>query len=84
MNKKQINYAILSMQSWLENTYPLDDIAHDEQIVHLLTMIPKMKLMVDDDREKLMRWMGFMQGALWALGYFTVDDFREMNTKDIK
>jgi hypothetical protein len=34
-------------------------------------------------REKLMRWIGFMQGALWTDCYFTVDEFRAMNTKEI-
>lgn len=86
MNQKQINYAIAEMRKCIEDTYV--------EPCHLLTMIPKMEEMAkiikyspDDDeiREKLMRWIGFMQGALWAWDdtNFTIDDFRAMNTKEL-
>ncbi len=54
-----------------------------KEIAHLKYMIITMKKMSihdDFDLEKLMRWIGFMQGSLWALGYFSIDNFREMNT----
>ena len=30
-------------------------------------------------REKVMRWLGFIQGALWAMGIYTVDELRAHN-----
>ena len=79
MNQKQIDYAIAEMRKWVEETYA--------EPAHLLTMFPRMEEMAtktdSETREKLMRWIGFMQGALWAWGDFTVDDFRAMNTKEL-
>ena len=85
MNKKQINYALLTLQHWLENTYAKEGDQDDEYILHLHTMLPKMRQMLESgDTEKLMRWLGFIQGVLWAYDYFTIDELREMNTKDIQ
>jgi len=79
MTQEQIKYAIAEMKDWIERAYSQDH--------HLHTMIPKMEEMAEHNdyatREKLMRWIGFMQGALWADCYFTVDDFRAMNTKEV-
>lgn len=56
-----------------------------EVVAHLKYMVIEIVTMVtfapDDSetREKLMRWIGFMQGALWSRGYFSLDTFREMN-----
>lgn len=30
-------------------------------------------------REKAMRWLGFLQGAVWAFGWYTVEQLGEMN-----
>ncbi|MGE0366986.1 MAG: hypothetical protein AB7Q00_14760 [Phycisphaerales bacterium] len=32
-----------------------------------------------DNIEKAMRWLGFIQGALWALGIKTIEDLKEDN-----
>jgi len=47
------------------------------EAAHLRWMIGEMRTMTDT--EKLMRWIGFMQGALWSLGFVSIDEFREMN-----
>lgn len=76
MTQAQLKYAIAQMKAFVEEKPFIDP--------HLLTMIPQMEEMSQYNdyatREKLMRWLGFMQGALWMLGDFTVDDFRAMNT----
>ena len=60
-------------------------ISDETMIAHLKYMVIEMSVMnnfePDDSltREKLMRWLGFLQGALWARGYFSLDNFREMN-----
>jgi hypothetical protein len=33
-------------------------------------------------REKLMRWLGFLQGVLFAFGIYTVDEMRAHNKPD--
>lgn len=47
-------------------------------LAHLSTMPDKMAGMVDDP-EKLMRWLGFMQGVLFAAEVFSLDDLRHHN-----
>lgn len=57
---------------------------------HLKGMVPKMKVMLDVGRddydeefllsmEKFMRWLGFMQGVFWVIGWFGIDDLRRHN-----
>lgn len=47
---------------------------------HLLTMIPQMRKFIEEGRrDKVFRWLGFMQGAMWALGSFTLDELKDDN-----
>lgn len=47
---------------------------------HLLSMLPKMEEFIREGRrEKFFRWLGFMQGALWSLGEFSLNDLRDHN-----
>lgn len=32
-------------------------------------------------REKAMRWLGFIQGVLWTMGIFTLDELKEQSRK---
>ena len=34
-------------------------------------------------REKAMRWIGFVQGALWTMGLRSIDAMREDNTDSV-
>lgn len=58
---------------------------HMRRHTHLLdVMIPTMRVMNDEEaapkeREKLMRWLGFMQGAMWDMGYYTIDELKNHN-----
>lgn len=38
----------------------------------MLTEIPKI-----EDPEKRARWIGFVQGHMWTLGVFSIDEMRE-------
>lgn len=79
-------------------------------IDHLRSMIPKMRVMLDElhthewnlaiasitdertfkqtvtemtaQREKFMRWLGFMQGAFWLMETYTIDDLKAHNKPD--
>jgi hypothetical protein len=33
----------------------------------------------DPNMEKIMRWVVFIQGILWGLGEYTIDDLKEHN-----
>jgi hypothetical protein len=34
-------------------------------------------------REKIMRWYGFIQGALWAIDVFSVEEFKNHSRPDM-
>ncbi len=50
---------------------------------HLATMPDQMETMLDHQQtEKAMRWLGFMQGVLWARGVYTLNELRKHNAPD--
>ena len=50
---------------------------------HLLFMCGEIRVMLEEDRrEKVMRWLGFLQGALWSSG-IPLDTFKNQNRPDI-
>ncbi len=47
---------------------------------HLYSMLPEMgKFIRENQREKFSRWLGFIQGVLWLLGEFTLNELRNHN-----
>jgi hypothetical protein len=52
---------------------------------HLASMCDQIRAFIEaDEVEKAMRWLGFMQGAFWALGVFTLNDLRQHNAPGCK
>ncbi len=52
----------------------------DMALGHCLGMIPKMNDFVGEGRiEKAFRWLGFVQGVLWAHGIYTLEDLKNHN-----
>jgi len=48
---------------------------------HALWMCSEVrKFLADGRREKADRWLGFIQGVLWVLGNYTIDNMRAHNT----
>lgn len=51
-------------------------------IYHCHGMLDKMVEFVREGRmEKANRWLGFVQGVLWANGIYTLEDFKEHNRR---
>jgi hypothetical protein len=47
---------------------------------HLLWMCDQVELFLNKDQwEKVNRWLGFMQGALWMSGIYSIDEMRDHN-----
>jgi hypothetical protein len=46
---------------------------------HLLWMCEEAIAMTADRLEKKMRWLGFVQGALWMLGVHSVEELKQHN-----
>lgn len=78
----------------MTNQKLLDVIAHYESRVaylrgvsanldHVATMLPKMRTLVEEGRrEKVMRWLGFVQGVLWCFNIYTIEEMKAHNKPD--
>ena len=54
----------------LDSTY----LSEHERLSHLIFMLDTMKN--ETDEGKLNRWVGFIQGVLWAHGWWSINDLR--------
>jgi hypothetical protein len=60
-----------------------DDRDHDRKLNHCFWMIGEIRTFVVEERlEKAMRWLGFLQGVLWAQGQMTIGSLAEHNRAD--
>lgn len=72
------------LREWLDRyERVLDGLDDDPDSAHLRSMIPKMRVLLEEGRrEKLMRWIGFVQGALWVSHIFTLEELKDHNRPD--
>lgn len=49
------------------------------KLSHLRAMIAQVALWPAERIEKKFRWLGFIQGTLWALGLVTIDTLKKQN-----
>lgn len=51
-----------------------------EALTHLAEMLPQMREFVRDGRrEKLMRWLGWVQGVLFMCNIYTLEEMKQHN-----
>lgn len=56
--------------------------ARARSLKHCKWMLNQMRSFIREGRfDKVQRWLGFIQGALWATGVGSIDNFKEMNRK---
>lgn len=59
-----------------------------DKMEHALEMIPKMRVFLDEGRrEKVFRWLGFLQGVFWMANIYTVEELANHSRpskKDLK
>lgn len=98
MTDEKIREVLDRYEQTLQALAPFASDWQDKELAHLLTMIPKMRDMLADERyiwdaeqpswqyhanrEKVMRWLGFMQGAFWVKGIYTIDELKAHNRPD--
>lgn len=52
----------------------------DEALSHVLAMIPQMREFLEQGRrDKVFRWLGFIQGVLWLSGEFSLEKLKLHN-----
>ena len=90
MTKEQVLQVVSKYRTYLRQSGDdPEQVDHDlaptrgEALRHLLFMCDHIEKMVDEDIEKAMRWLGFMQGALWSQAIFTLSDLREHNIRPV-
>jgi hypothetical protein len=53
------------------------------ELAHLRFMCIEAQQFIDEGRiEKAMRWLGFLQGVLWARGFYSLDDLKNHSRPD--
>lgn len=46
---------------------------------HVVWMCEQTKVIAPENMEKACRWLGFIQGVLWAHGIYSIDQMRDDN-----
>ena len=50
---------------------------------HCYGMLDEMEIFVAEGRiDKVFRWLGFVQGVLWAYGYYSLENLKNHNRPD--
>ena len=61
-----------------ESQGPVGNLSRIDTTAHFKFMCDEAQSFVDQGRvEKAMRWLGFLQGALWMDDVFTLDDLKK-------
>lgn len=91
MDSKKIGEALAIYKNFLEcmdipvNKH-LDDeleLGNDSVLAHSHWMaIEAESFLAQDRREKAMRWLCFIQGCLFTLGYFRINEIKDHNRPD--
>jgi len=63
------------------------DVPHDlvgptqeQSLAHAHGMLDQMERFIEEDRmDKFFRWLGFVQGILWTLGIYPLEDLKNHN-----
>ena len=68
-----------------EINYSHEKIVHSSSNIfgHCLGMLDRMLEFIEEGRiDKTFRWLGFIQGCIWAEGIYTLEDLRGHNRPD--
>jgi len=76
---------LLESNGYIPEPHPhnVPHISTNKAMDHCLSMLSKMELFLDEGRfEKTFRWLGFVQGYMWANRMFTLEDLKNHNRPD--
>lgn len=80
MTNEKVNKVVTTYEKKLSELLKTDRWEGNTQLTHAQGMCAQiLDLIKDDEREKAMRWLGFLQGVLYCNGIFTIDEMREHN-----
>jgi len=84
MDQRQVTNACVKYASKLISMghSPVRDIEAptlEKRLDHILWMCEQVPGMYEENVEKAMHWLGFMQGALMSMNVMTIDEMKEDN-----
>lgn len=81
MTEQKLRQVLDRYSDWVdERNFPYSDTRETRKIQD---MLPKMyQFLATGRREKLMRWLGFVQGILWQIEAFTLEELKSHNRPD--
>lgn len=89
MSPEKVREAVSKYQVILGNKYGtraernMESTELRERLNHLDWMSEQIYSFLNEGRlDKAFRWLGFMQGAFWALGIQTIEESKKDNTPD--
>lgn len=56
---------------------------HGTNLSHCNNILDNIDIFADKDIEKAFRWIGFVQGVLWAHKIYSIDELREHNKNSL-
>jgi len=84
MTKQKVIDVAMFYSDWAikRSSYFVESDVQTEQYIKIVDMSGKIIDFIQQERiEKAMRWLGFIQGMLFMMGDFTVDELKSHNRK---
>ena len=90
MTEEKVLFAVAQIEEALREEFPeigpqqiADPNTINERVRHLLYMCETIPdLLRQGRREKVMRWLGFLQGSAWLMRIRTIDEMKNDNKPD--
>ena len=87
MTKEQVIAALAKYEVQLSSSrgamrWPSENPIHGraDRSAHILWMCSEARKHLEADKvEKAMRWLGFIQGVLWADSFYTIEEMKDDN-----
>ena len=75
--RKKFEELNVPKQQFPHNELPKSD---SDFLAHCHGMLDEMEVFIEDRKvEKVFRWLGFIQGCLWKIGVYTVEEMKSHN-----
>jgi len=75
--RKKFEEIGLPKKRFPHNSLPKSD---KDFLAHCHGMLDEMEIFIQEKRmEKVFRWLGFIQGCLWRVGIYTVEELKNHN-----
>lgn len=80
MTDAKITTVLLRYEQKIEGLLRKEDWEEHAQLLHAKEMIPKMRKFLESSRrEKVFRWLGFLQGIFYCNGIYSIEEMADHN-----